>query len=55
MFRIADQSLTDRIDHEIEPFEGDLSDQDGTIVSDFGHVTSKIATLHSESNGVVDL
>ena len=35
--RIADQPAADRINDEIQSFQGNLADQDGAIVWNFGH------------------
>jgi hypothetical protein len=51
--RVADESLTDRIDDEIECFERDLADQHGAFVGQFRDFDETIAALHRELDGPI--
>ncbi len=52
---VADESLADRIDEEIEHFQGELTDQGGTIIGNLGDFDVAIAALNGETNGTIDV
>src|SRR6266478_2710963 len=55
MRRVADQLLPSWIDHEIQDFERNLSDQDRTIIGNRNDVNRAAAALHRQLDGLVDL
>src|SRR5262249_39253900 len=53
MIGVAQEALSDRVDDEVERFEGKLADENGAIVGKFGDLHGAFALLHRESDRLV--
>ena len=52
---VADQLVPNRIDDEVELFQGNLADENWTALGDLGHIDQTISALDRQPDGFMHL